>query len=60
VGMGCSFEIGYIQRSMNGTPNYLLGDHLDSLAAQKQCSQAVTASSSGMLSAEIRFYPWGT
>jgi hypothetical protein len=45
---------------MNGTPNYLLGDHLDSLAAQKQCSQAVTTSSSGMLSAEIRFYAWGT
>ncbi len=36
----------------SSTLNYLLGDHLG--------SQAITASSSGGLSAEIRYYPWGT
>ncbi len=39
-------------RTGSSTLNYLLGDHLG--------SQAITTSSSGAMSAEIRYYPWGT
>ena len=35
-----------------GTVNYLLGDHLG--------STAITTDSSGLKSAEVRYYPWGT
>jgi len=38
-------------RTGSSTLNYLLGDHLG--------STAITASSSGAKSAEIRYYPWG-
>jgi hypothetical protein len=39
-------------RTGSSTVNYLLGDHLG--------SQAITANSSGVKSAEVRYYPWGT
>ena len=39
-------------RTGASTLNYLLGDHLG--------SQAITANSSGVKSAEVRYYPWGT
>jgi hypothetical protein len=39
-------------RTGSGTLNYLLGDHLG--------SQAITTSSNGVRTAEIRYYPWGT
>ncbi len=38
-------------RTGSSTINYLLGDHLG--------SQAITTNSSGVKSAEIRYYPWG-
>jgi RHS repeat-associated protein len=39
-------------RTGSSTINYLLGDHLG--------STAITTDSSGSMSAEIRYYPWGT
>jgi RHS repeat-associated protein len=39
-------------RTGSSTINYLLGDHLG--------STAITTNSSGVKSAEIRYYPWGT
>ena len=39
-------------RTGSSTLNYLLGDHLG--------SQAITTNSSGVKSAEVRYYPWGT
>jgi RHS repeat-associated protein len=39
-------------RTGSSTINYLLGDHLG--------SNAITTDSSGVKSAEIRYYPWGT
>ena len=39
-------------RTGSSTLNYLLGDHLGSMA--------ITANSSGAKSAELRYYPWGT
>ena len=39
-------------RTGSSTVNYLLGDHLG--------STAITTNSSGVKSAEIRYYPWGT
>ncbi len=39
-------------RTGSSTINYLLGDHLG--------SNAITTNSSGVKSAEIRYYPWGT
>jgi RHS repeat-associated protein len=39
-------------RTGPSTLNYLLGDHLG--------SQAITTTSTGAKSAEIRYYPWGT
>ena len=39
-------------RTGSSTINYLLGDHLD--------ITAITTNSSGGMSAEIRYYPWGT
>ena len=39
-------------RTGSSTLNYLLGDHLG--------STAITTNSSGVKSAEIRYYPWGT
>jgi len=39
-------------RTGSSTLNYLLGDHLG--------STAITANSSGVKSAELRYYPWGT
>jgi hypothetical protein len=41
-----------VMRTGTSTINYLLGDHLG--------STAITANSSGVKSAEIRYYPWGT
>jgi len=38
-------------RTGSSTINYLLGDHLG--------SQAITTNSSGVKSAEVRYYPWG-
>jgi RHS repeat-associated protein len=38
---------------------YLLGDHSLACARDRLGSQAITTSSSGTLSAEIRYYPWG-
>ena len=39
-------------RTGSSTIEYLLSDHLG--------SQAITANSSGVMSAEIRYFPWGT
>jgi RHS repeat-associated protein len=39
-------------RTGSSTLNFLLGDHLG--------SNAITTDSSGVKSAEIRYYPWGT
>ena len=44
----------------SSTLNYLLGDHLDSQAAQTQCRQDITANSSWVETGELRYYPWGT
>ncbi len=38
-------------RTGTGTPIFLLGDHLGSMS--------ITATSSGVLDSEIRYYPWG-
>ena len=56
-------------RTGTSTINYLLGDHPSLPRLQKELamfhsgqalgSQAITTNSSGMKSAEVRYYPWG-
>ncbi len=41
-----------VRTGVNGTLNFLLGDHLG--------SQAITTNSSGTRTGEIRYFPWGT
>jgi RHS repeat-associated protein len=47
-------------RTGSSTINYLLGDHSLTCVRDKLGITAITTDSSGSMSAEIRYYPWGT
>ena len=46
-------------RTGSSTINYLLGDHSLTKVRDMLGSQAITTISSGVKSAEVRYYPWG-
>jgi hypothetical protein len=47
-------------RTGSSTINYLLGDHSLTCVRDRLGITAITTDSSGSMSAEIRYYPWGT
>ena len=46
-------------RTGSSTINFLLGDHSLTKVRDRLGSQAITTNSSGVKSAEVRYYPWG-